>query len=85
MTALNGYGVLTITHIGNEIMVPAFTGDDVFGTITWGDGASSSYKPKTTHVYSGTSEKEVVIESWNSSGFEFDNLTGIETIDLTSY
>lgn len=85
MSALNGYGVLTITHVGSELMIPAFTGDDVFGTITWGDGASSSYKPKATHVYSGTSEKEVVIESWNSTGFELEKLTGIETIDLTSY
>lgn len=85
MTALNGYGVLTITHIGNEIMLPAFTGDDVFGTVTWGDGASSSYKPKAVHTYSAPGEKNIVIESWNSTGFELEKLTGIETIDLTAY
>ncbi len=85
MTTLNGYGVLSITHIGTEIMLPAFTGDDVFGTVTWGDGMSSSYKPKAVHTYSVSGEKEVVIESWNSTGFELEKLTGIDTIDLTAY
>ncbi len=85
MSALNGYGVLTIIHKGNEIMAPSFTGDDVFGTITWGDGMSSSYSPKAIHNYTISEEKEVVIESWNSTGFELEKLTGIETIDLTSY
>lgn len=85
MSALNGYGVLTITHAGTEITIPAFTGDDVFGTVTWGDGMSSSYSPKATHNYSVSGEKEIIIESWNSTGFELEKLTGIETIDLTSY
>ena len=85
MGALSGYGVLSITHIGSDLTAPTFLGDNVFGTITWGDGTSSSYKPMTTHTYSVTGEKEVVIESWNSTGFELENLTGIETIDLTAY
>lgn len=85
MSALAGYGVLTIKHTGNTIMAPAFTGDDVFGTITWGDGMSSSYSPNATHNYSVSGDKEIVIESWNSTGFELEKLTGIETIDLTSY
>ena len=85
MTTLNGYGVLTMTHVGTEIMLPAFTGDDVFGTVTWGDGMTSSYKPKAVHTYTAGGEKAVVIESWNSTGFELEKLTGIETIDLTAY
>lgn len=85
MTALNGYGVLSIIHNGNEIMLPAFTGDDVFGTVTWGDGMSSSYKPKAVHTYTAGGEKNIVIESWNSTGFELEKLTGIDTIDLTAY
>lgn len=85
MSTLSGYGVLSITHIANELMTPTFTGDNVFGTITWGDETSSSYKPMTVHTYSVTGEKEVVIESWNSTGFEIEKLTGIETIDITAY
>lgn len=85
MSALNGYGVLVIKHSGNGIIAPVFTGDDVFGTITWGDGMSSSYSPNAVHNYSVSGEKDVVIESWNSTGFDFEKLTGIDTIDLTSY
>ena len=85
MVTLNGYGVLSITHVGNEIMIPALTGDDVFGTVTWGDGITSSYRPRAIHNYSLSEEKEIVIECWNSTGFELDKLTGIETIDLTSF
>lgn len=85
MTALSGYGVLTIGRNGTEVMIPAFTGDDVFGTVSWGDGLSESYAPSAVHQFPAASSGNIVIECWNSTGFELNNLSGIETIDLTGY
>lgn len=84
MSALNGYGVLSVGVSAAEFTVPSFTGDDVFGTISWGDGTYDSYSPGVAHSYSSPSNV-VVIESWNSTGFELENLTGVETIDLSEY
>lgn len=84
MTALDGYGVLSIGFSGTEMTIPTFAGDDVFGTISWGDGTADSYAPGTTHLFAGTGST-VVVESWNSTGFEFKELSGIETLDLTNY
>lgn len=84
MSELQGYGVLSIGVSGAMMTAPTFTGDDVFGTISWGDGVFDSYSPGLEHSFSSTGSM-VVIETWNSTGFELENLTGIETIDLGEY
>lgn len=84
MSQLNGYGVLSLDFSGTELVIPTFTGDDVFGTVSWGDGAADSYTPGLTHTFA-TASSTVVIESWNSTGFELNDLSGIDTIDLTAY
>lgn len=82
--SLEGYGVLTLTHTCTDFILPQLTGDNVFGTVAWGDGESGSYEVGGRHAFaSGT--KETSIESWNSTGFELHTLTGIEVIDLSAY
>ncbi len=85
MNALSAYGVITFTHVGEQAFMPMFSGDNVFGTITWGDGTAQSYKANAEHTFTGSASRQIVIESWNSTGFELNELTGIETIDLTEY
>lgn len=81
---LEGHGVLTLTHTCTDFTLPLLTGDNVFGTVSWGDGESGSYEVGGQHSFASGS-KETVIESWNSTGFELDALTGIEVIDLSAY
>lgn len=85
MSALEGHAILKITHRNALFDLPLLTGDNVFGFVNWGDNTSDSYSVNASHNYSGSGEKEVVIESWNSTGFEMKNLIGVETIDLTRF
>lgn len=82
--ALEGHGVLTLTHTCQDFLLPVLTGDNVFGTVNWGDGESGSYEFGGGHSFAPGS-KETTIESWNSTGFELRSLAGIEVIDLSAY
>ncbi len=85
MGQLEGYGVLRLTHSAQEFVLPTLSGDNVFGTVNWGDESNNSYAAGLQHTYTATGAKEMVIESWNSTGFELRNLTGIEAIDISQY
>lgn len=83
--ALEGYGVLTLTHSSTDFVLPLLTGDNVFGTVDWGDGNSGGYEIGGGHAYATGGAWETIIESWNSTGFELSTLNGIEEIDLSGY
>lgn len=82
---LKGHGVLQFSYTGNDFIVPTLTGDNVFGSINWGDGSNDSYVIHAHHPYAAADEKTIIIESWNSEGFKLDNLKGIELIDVSQY
>lgn len=82
---LEGYGVLLLTHSGQKLLLPTLTGDNVFGSVAWGDGSSESYVTGLSHDYTSGNPKQIVIESWNSTGFELKNLEGIDEIDISEY
>ncbi|MCR6504945.1 fimbrillin family protein [Bacteroides muris (ex Fokt et al. 2023)] len=85
MEALEGYGMLRFVHNVGNLELPILAGDNVFGIVTWGDGMTDSYRAGGNHTYSTLGEKEIFIESWNSTGFELEKLTGIEVIDISQY
>ncbi len=59
-------------------------GDNVFGSILSGNhGAGYAIGGAIEIPDPGT--KQVVVETWNSTGFELNDLQGIETIDISRY
>lgn len=82
---LEGYGVLHITHAAPSFMVPELVGDNVFGSVRWGDETVTTYRVGEEHTYAEEGSKEVSVETWNSDGFKLKNLIGVEAIDLTQY
>ena len=82
---LEGYGVLAFSISGDRWAQPAFTGDNVFGSLNWGaDGCT--YKNSAEIVFGdGAANRNVVVETWNSTGIELPDLVGVEGIDLTQY
>ena len=80
-----GYGVLRIVHSSASMMVPSFWGDNVYGSIAWGDEQIENYTYNCTHKYSPSKSYEVAIETWNSTGFQLNTLEGIEIIDVSGY
>lgn len=81
---LYNYGVLQIKHHAIAFTVPRFEGDNVFGNITWGDNTTGSYNVGVQHEYSNGSW-QCVLETWNSTGFELNNIKGIDAIDISQY
>ena len=82
---LEGYGVLQITHSASTFVVPELTGDNVFGSVLWGDGATSTYRVGEEHSYTQENSKALSVETWNSNGFKLKNLIGVESIDISQY
>ena len=85
MGALEKYGIISLVHSANEFVLPMLTGDNVFGNVIWGDGITESYSTEAEHSYSADGKKTVVIETWNSTGFELKNMVNVEEIDLSQY
>ena len=84
MQPMEGYGVLKFDFTGATFKFPYFTGDNVFGSILSGNhGASYIIGGSMDIPDAGT--KQVVLETWNSTGFELNDLEGIETIDISNY
>ncbi len=85
MKPLELYGLLQIDGRGaTTFTAPRFLGDNIFGNITWGDNTTDSYAIGLQHEYtSGT--WQCVFETWNSTGFELDDIAGIEVIDISRY
>lgn len=85
MEAMEGYGVLKFGFTGSTFTFPYFTGDNVFGTILPASGAGASYAIGGSLDLATPDTKDIVVETWNSTGFELNNLEGIESIDISGY
>lgn len=86
MQALSGYGVLQLTHNGSgDFSSIVMNGDNVFGTVKWGDNTKSTYEDGITHTYSTGGDHALLLENWNSIGFHLRNLKGIKAIDISQY
>ncbi len=82
---LDGYGVLHITHSADSMIVPELLGDNVFGSVRWGDELVSTYHVGENHFYNQNGNKVMSVETWNSIGFKLKNLIGVEVIDISQY
>ena len=82
---LEGYGVLHITHSADSIVVPELLGDNVFGTVRWGDEQVSTYRVGEMHSYGQAGSRVLSVETWNSKGFKLKNLIGVDVIDISQY
>lgn len=83
--SLEGYGVLRITHSASSFVTPELFGDNVFGSVRWGDETTSTYRVGEEHTYNQDGSRVVSVETWNSNGFKLKNLTGVEVIDVSQY
>lgn len=82
--AAEGHGVMRIGMASNAqtFSFPIFEGVDVFGTINTGSGAANYFLGGQVPVTGGAT---VIVESWNTTGFELPDLENIESIDLSEY
>lgn len=81
--SFQGYGKVSVNTSGSNMLTPSFSGDMVFGTIN-APGKTLPYSP-AKELEGLSAGQNVVIESWNSTGFTFETLEGVGTIDLSQY
>lgn len=83
---LQDYAVLTITQQGEgDFSSLIVTGDNVFGSVLWGDHTTDSYEEGISHQYATGEQHSVLVETWSSTGFRLKNLKGIQAIDIRKY
>ncbi len=79
-----GYGSLVFTVNGSQFKFPTFTGDNVFGNVVSGD-TMLNYSLGGKMALAGASAVQVLVETWNSTGFSLESIEGIDEIDLSAY
>ena len=78
--------VLKIWHENISYAVPYFIGEDISGTVEWGDGQKEDYAASTTgHTYQDSGTKEVTFTLSNAESFRIDCVDGIRRIDLSAF
>lgn len=78
------YGQIAFKVNTAEFMFPNFTGDNVFGNIVAG-GTMLNYAIGGKILLSASTTTDVLVETWNSTGFSLESLEGIESIDISQY
>lgn len=77
------YGVLKFTVKSGDFKFPTFTGDNVFGNIVSGTTMLNYSIGGKINLTGATND--VVVETWNSTGFELNDIVGVDEIDLSAY
>lgn len=85
MTGLTGHGVITFMYAGQTFLFPTFTGDNVYGNVKAADGSQANFSIGGSMNLSSGASQQVVVETWNSTGFSIVNIDGIDAIDLSAY
>lgn len=77
---------LAFTHENSFLKLPSVSCENITGTIFWGDGQQETFGMADTHQYASSGNWNVQMEFVGSSNgveIEFQNLTGIQEIDLS--
>lgn len=78
------YGMITVTASGSWMHSPYFHGNAVFGSIVT-PSKTISYNDSSVTLEGLSSGNTILVETWNSTGFEIESLDGIDVIDMTQY
>lgn len=78
--------VLSYTHDNSFVKLPSISGENISGNIFWGDGQQAVFGMTDTHQYASSGTWNVQLEFVGSSNgveIEFQNIDGIQEIDLS--
>ena len=82
---LNGFGMISLTFSGSTFAFPDFAGDNIFGNVSAADGSTANYTIGGSLKLKNTAAQQIVVETWNSTGFTINSTEGIDAIDLSNY
>lgn len=83
--SIPGYSLLKITHNNASFTLPLLKGEEVLGTVLWGDGQSAEYGVASEHSYENGQAHTVTVETWGTEEVSLIDLVGVSEIDLSKF
>lgn len=74
---------LTIGHSCKSLKAPTWEGEDVSGTIDWGDGRNEEYREGLSHSYDSEGEHKATFDMLGPTSFKLDELEDINSLDIS--
>lgn len=78
-------GVLKLRYSGDSFDGLTLEGENIYGTIDWGDEKRDTVSSIVEHRYDRTGEKTVEIRMHNSTGFVLENIAGVSMVDFSKF
>ena len=79
------HNTVEVLHTNWNMVIPTITGNNVLGTIQWGDGQKEEYRVQATHPYTEGKEYLLQLDVWGAEEIDFPNMVGIIEIDLSKF
>lgn len=76
---------VSIIHTNLNMLIPVITGQNLSGTVNWGDNKQEEYKNDLMHQYAEEKEYTMVIDVVGAQDIEVPTLEGILEIDLSKF
>ena len=80
-----GAVTLVVKHTLQNFSIPMFEGENISGTIQWGDGSQDDYSDGLSHDFSGQKEYTTSMVVKGVETVTLNDLTGITEIDFTGF
>lgn len=74
---------IALIHSEDVFYLPSFVGNQVYGSVNWGDGEIEDIAPALYHRYDRTRTREVFLETWGISSFTIDALNSVSSITIS--
>ena len=68
-----------------NMMIPIITGQNVSGTVNWGDDKQEEYKSNLVHSYSEEKQYTMVLDVIGADNIEVPSLEGVIELDLSNF
>lgn len=84
--AERGAVIISMKHTNWEnFTLPGFLGDDLSGTINWGDGKQEDLENAASHSYGEEKEYTVTVELKGANKVTWQNIVGLTEVDLSAF
>ena len=77
--------LVSIIHANMNMMIPVITGQNLSGTVNWGDSKQEAYKNNLVHQYAEQKEYTLVIDVTEAELIDVPTLEGIIELDLSKF
>ena len=77
--------LVSIVHTNMNMMIPVITGQNLEGTVNWGDSKQEAYKDSLVHQYAEQKEYTLVIDVTEAELIDIPTLEGIIELDLSKF